>query len=224
MKKIVYALILGILITATACQKDVELVQSNANGTPTSSKKSNLAAANNLAYGKQGDCTTNGIYVENGMLVFSDVYQFQSTLECLEQQVQDHNQAFQDQYGYLGDEGVTSMLEQTNFNEFLPLENFEKGFGGYQSLRQVIEAQMPAWLKTPDLDINTYPRKNVVGGQGLRTLVSSDYKVKVGGDIMDFSLTANISNNSNSSSAVASSCGMMGFSAKSQFFDNNQRR
>ncbi len=222
MKKSIYALVFGIFILSSSCQKDIAVVPSKADDTPTTTSiqkgKSNTFTA--LSYSKQGDCSS-GVYVENGMLVFTDANHFKTTLECLEQQVEDHNQAFENQYGYLSDDDISNILESTNFNEFQPLVDFESTLVDYKSLRNKVEGLVAKWLNKPDLDMNTYPRNVPVIGQGMRTLVNESYQVKVGNDILDFSTN----NGGNNASLTASnSCGIAGFSGSERPFDNNNKK
>ena len=213
-------MLFGVLVTLTSCQKDIDNVQSNPSTSSSTSKKSKTGDLPALAYSKQSDCS-NGVYVANGMLVFSDANHFKTVLECLEQQVEDHNQAFENQYGYLGDDGISDVLASTKFNEFLPLVDFESGLPGFKSLRSKVEALMPAWLNTPNLDINTYPRNVSVIGQEMRTLVSENFQVKIGNDILDFS--ANINGNS-AYLASSNSCGIAGISFNTKPFDNDNKK
>jgi hypothetical protein len=210
MKKVLFALLMGIVLFITSCQKDVDLPQS---------------AATNASGGKQESAQTAAAYnirVEDGMLAFSDVDQFKTTLAYLENQVKEHNEMFAKQHSQLNDVDFTRALETANFNEFQPLIDFEQK-RAYTSLRSVVEAKMPEWLSKPVLDINTYPRRVSVIGQELRTLVNEDYKVKIGGEILDFGVK-NLDDAKNRSSASSRfSCGMMGFSGKSQLFDNDTK-
>lgn len=111
-------------------------------------------------------------------------------------------------------------MEKSKFNEFTPLKDFESNFAGYKSLRSKVEALMPAWLSTPNLDLSTYPRSTPVIGHSLRTLVNENNQVKVGNTIVDF--TYNIGGNS--ANLAAASCGIAGFKRVELPFDNNKKK
>lgn len=161
--------------------------------------------------------------VEDGMLAFSDVEQFKTTLAYLESQVKKNNQAFTNQHPSLNDVDFTKALDAANFNEFQPLIDFEQKLA-YTSLRNVVEAKMPEWLSKPILDMATYPRRVSVIGQELRTLVNKDYKVKIGGEILDFGVK-NLDDAKNRGTANSRfSCGMMGVGASVSRFDSDTKR
>jgi hypothetical protein len=213
MKKVIYALFMGMFFFVTSCQKDVDLTESSASS--ASESKQGTPSTTQAAAFK--------VKVEDGMLVFSDIDHFKATLEYLEGQVKDYNQAFEKQHSKLNDFDFTKALEQANFNEFQPLIDFERT-RDYISLRNVVEAQMPAWLSKPVLDMNTYPRRVSVIGQELRTLVNRDYKVKIGNEVLDFGL-ANLDDAKKRGTATARfSCGMMGYSSSVASFDNETKR
>ena len=119
------------------------------------------------------------------MLVFNDGQQFTNVMHCLEQQVDDHGEAFDSQTDGMTDDQATTYAESIGFDEDQPLVNFENGLGFY-SLRTKIAADLVQWLNNPVLDDNTDPDNHVIIDDVLRALLNPAGRVKVGSTVYDF--------------------------------------
>lgn len=85
------------------------------------------------------------MYKANGKLVFSDRTQFENCAQCLEEEIESYNEAYENQYPTATAEELDALDEQNNFNEWYPLVQFESG-KSFVSLRSIIEAQSNTWL------------------------------------------------------------------------------
>lgn len=81
----------------------------------------------------------------NGQLVFADRQQFENCIQCLEQEVEAYNDAYENSYPNASAEQLDSLDEVNNFNEWQPLINFELE-KGFTSLRSVVYSQSEQWL------------------------------------------------------------------------------
>ncbi len=121
------------------------------------------------------------------MLEFRDAAQFQQVLDCLDAAVEANNDAFEAKYSNLSDDEVEVIEEKTGFNEDQPLIDFENS-KRFVSLRSSVETAIVAWLDHDNLDPNTDPDDITVDDEVMRTVLNTAYKVKVGGQIYDFSV------------------------------------
>jgi hypothetical protein len=128
-----------LLVTATfyACQKD-KIV-------PT--EQSALQTSDDRTPPVNTDCPLIKSKVKNinGQLVFEDQMHFEKCIECLEQEVEAYNAAYESQYPFASAEQLDSLDDVNGFNEWQPLVDFaaEKGFN---SLHSVVFNQSEQWL------------------------------------------------------------------------------
>ena len=93
------------------------------------------------------------IFIDNGvsqncsrnMLVFQDADHYTQVMDDLEDLVDLHKDAFVAQYDYLDDDDFFQMEQQSGFNEFEPLEDFENSLG-FCSLRKMLHNMQNDWL------------------------------------------------------------------------------
>jgi len=133
--------------------------------------------------------TYGSIELENNMLVFDSYEQFESILECLRAQVEAHNIWFDSQYGHFTPEVQQKIIEETGFEEFQPLTDFE-GIHEFTSLRQTINAGVTLWLQNDVLDFENDPDRHPILEDELRALLNPDAQVKIGETIYDFDADA----------------------------------
>ncbi len=171
-----FAAIVALTITLHSCNKDKDL--STASETPPALIQGDTKE---LMKG----CAVQGITQNNGMLIFSDWNHFRITLECLESALEDHQQAFEDQYSYLSEEDFNLKAEQTGFRDFLPLEEFEEALS-FNSRRWMIEGLIQTWLGNSVLDTLADPDDLDYHSEELRTLLSVDGKVMIGREVYDY--------------------------------------
>jgi len=125
------------------------------------------------------------ISIENDMLVFTDYEQLEGIRACLQEQVDMHNAWFDSQYGHLPPSEQQDIIEETGFDEFQPLTDFEAALG-FKSLRQTINAAVTIWLQQDLLDFDNNPDNHPVQVDELRALLNPDAKVKIGETVYDF--------------------------------------
>lgn len=159
-------------------------------------------------------CSTSGITQDSGMLVFRNMNHFRTTLECLESAMENHEAAFEGQNSHLSDEDFNLMADSIGFRDFLPLEEFEQDLN-FNSRRQMVENMIQSWLNSPVLDTLNDPDDLDNLSEELRTLLSIDGKVIIGGEIYDYL---------NDPEEKSSSCRLFSGSKKWVPYDNNLKK
>lgn len=138
-----------------------------------------------LKKGSRQGCSIEGISRMGDKLVFKDMEHFVATLECLELELEEHNQNFENQYAHLSDDEYNAFAENIGFNDFLPLEEFEQSLN-FSSRREFIEEKIQAWLDTDNLDLENDPDDLDDFSVELRTLLSVKGEVVIGGKTINF--------------------------------------
>lgn len=128
----------------------------------------------------------NEILVEDGKLKFTDLNHYKEVLECLESQVETHNDAFETENSAMTPEQMDDYAEQIGFNEWQPLLDFESNFN-FLSRRELVATNIQIWLDNPVLDFENDPDL-VDGGINpiLRTLLNTNGDVVIGGTTYNF--------------------------------------
>ena len=135
------------------------------------------------------NCTQikNAVYKSEGMLVFTDEQHFNDCIECLEQELEAYNDAYENQYPTATAEDLDLLDSINNFNEWQPLLDFEVS-KSFVSLRATVEQQSQLWLnaqtgETINFDDDPDDICPILDDE-TRTLFNSDGYVKVGNNVV----------------------------------------
>ena len=156
-------------LTLLACEQNDEL-----NGPVT---ENTLSAPLN-----RSTIETGGITEEHEMLVFQDHDSFKATLDALNQESNNWNQAFIEEWGHLGDDEFNYQMEASGFDPYEPYQQFESNFG-YTSLRSHVHALEDAWLDNSVLVEDHDPNRNVIPDPNWRTLLNEHGEIMIDGAI-----------------------------------------
>jgi rubrerythrin len=140
----------------------------------------------------------------DGKLVFTDRQHFEDCIECLEQEVEDYNDAYEAQYPV---ETTAAQLDSLDdlygFNEWQPLVQFESQ-KSFVSLRSIVEAQSNQWLSTQNSETINFDNDPdelcPIMDEVERSLFNADGLVKIGNDIVS------IQENADQSMAIGDCC------------------
>lgn len=148
----------------------------------------------------------------NGMLYFRDLGHHERIYNCLEYRKEKHMVTFENATVGMSPSQIDNYEEMTGWDENQPLIDFENSLG-FSSRRKLVESQIVAWLENSigDLDLDQDPDDSDYLDEELRTLLTHDGKVSVGGQILDYLEGANftsdeVGNSSFSSSSVVTPC------------------
>ena len=176
MKRIkIYAIGLAILITSLgACNKE-NLI------TPISSSEFQYDVKSAIDYSSiqvklKG---FNGRSGSSKILVFKDMDTFLFTLNELERQAIELDNAFVEHYKDLEEEAINEKEEEIGFNEKLPLYDFVNKLG-FKSLYEKIDIEEEEWLNQEEPDWDNDPDNHFVDIEELRTLLNVDGEVQIG--------------------------------------------
>jgi hypothetical protein len=131
--------------------------------------------------GLQRDC--------NGeILVFADEAQFLEVYECLEQQYEAWNDAFEQQHASLNDDDFNALADSLGFEEDSTLIVFEQQFPGFVSQRSKLRALEAIWLNNTVLDPATNPFNNdYLNDVIMQTMFNQHQEVRIGNRILHIS-------------------------------------
>lgn len=161
-----------------ACQKD-NAPATNSNASP----EQQTTARDGL------NCTQikNAVYKSEGMLVFTDEQHFHGCIECLEQELEAYNDAYESQYPTATAEQLDVLDSINNFNEWQPLADFEAS-KSFTSLRSIVEQQSNQWLDGQtgeSINFDNDPDEICpIMDEETRSLFNSDGYVKIGNDVV----------------------------------------
>ena len=122
------------------------------------------------------------------ILKFNSTADVNTVLNQLEADYETHNQNYENQYPNLTAEQLDDMDEQTGFDQFKPMRDFENLFAGFTSQRAIAEGIEAAWLANnftsadPDATDLTFD-------DALNTIFNQSYSFSVGNTL--YQLTAN---------------------------------
>jgi hypothetical protein len=170
-KNIIYSV--TALLFLIACNKD-ELIEKT--------ELSQVSAARiNCFDGIQRDC--------NGeILMFNDEAHFVEVYECLQQQYEAWNDAFELQYSSLNDNDFNTLADSIGFNEDSTLVAFEQNYPGYVSQRSKLRSLEALWLDNTNLDPATNPYNNdYLDDLILQTMFNQYQEVRIGNRILHIS-------------------------------------
>lgn len=161
-----------------SCQKD-NAPATNSNASP----EQQTTARDGL------NCTQikNAVYKSEGMLVFTDDQHFYDCIECLEQEIEAYNDAYESQYPTATTEQLDVLDSINNFNEWQPLADFETS-KSFTSLRSIVEQQSDQWLDSQTSETINFDNDPdelcPIMDEETRTLFNSDGYVKIGNDVV----------------------------------------
>lgn len=172
---------LVVLLLFTSCEKYI---------TPLNTIKEennidlNLESGEVIGNGGNGtSCESNIGVVCNGMLEFRDLQHFFDVYECLNISYENYNDSFESLYSSLNDSLYNELCDSLNFNEDLPLINFESNFA-YVSYRRHFSNLEDQWLDNSTLDPNADPEaNNPFTDEVFMTLFNENRAVKIGTSI-----------------------------------------
>ncbi len=128
----------------------------------------------------------DGVVLDGDMLSFESNEHVEQVLECLEQAYENHQDAFEAQYGDLSDDEMELIEEEIGFDDYLPLRDFENALG-FASLRNKIEIEEEAWLNNEEPDWDNDPDDHFVVDEVTRTIFSENGQLMVAGELVDVS-------------------------------------
>jgi hypothetical protein len=119
----------------------------------------NYRSSNN---GKKSTSNSNkSTFTGTSIAVFSDELSYRSYNEALEIQVENWENAFLAQWGYLNEDDLNAKEEELNFDSERPLTEFENQIG-LQSLRKQYLLAEETWLNNNVLDVTADPDNNPI--------------------------------------------------------------
>ncbi|GAB4498816.1 MAG: hypothetical protein OHK0019_34790 [Saprospiraceae bacterium] len=144
---------------------------------------------NTVAYREGLNCPQikSSVYQSEGKLVFSDYQHFYDCIECLEQDVEVYNDAYENQYPTATAEELDILDSINNFKEWQPLADFETS-KSFTSLRSIVEQQSQVWLnaqygETINFD-NDPDELCPIIDEETRTLFNVDGYIKIGNEVV----------------------------------------
>lgn len=157
-----------------SCQKDnVLATKSNSAQEQQSGEREGLNCAQ----------IKNAVYESEGMLVFTDEQHFHDCIECLEQELEAYNDAYEGQYPTATAEQLDFWDSLNNFNEWQPLLDFEAS-KSFVSLRSTVEQQSQLWLNAQTGETINFDNDPddicPILDEETRTLFNSDGYVRIG--------------------------------------------
>jgi hypothetical protein len=123
-----------------------------------------------------------GVSLNRGLIHFDSENSFRATLESLEEQSEQYNDAWLDAHAELTEEELETLEEQIGFSEDQVYIDFENSFG-HASLRAEIEARVEVWLDTQEPDWENSPEDHFILDQGMRTIMTPDAAFMIGTSI-----------------------------------------
>jgi hypothetical protein len=152
-------LLFGTLIFSSCNNETIDTVEDtvvlNGNGLTVI----NYRSSNN---GKKSTSNSNkSTFTGTSIAVFSDELSYRSYNEALEIQVENWENAFLAQWGYLNEDDLNAKEEELNFDSERPLTEFENQIG-LQSLRKQYLLAEETWLNNNVLDVTADPDNNPI--------------------------------------------------------------
>lgn len=127
---------------------------------------------------------THGSKTSVTLLDFSSIEHYEATITMLENQVEQHEDAFLAAWGSLSDDALNAKEVEIGFVDHQPLIDFENYYNIPVTLRQVFVAAEAIWLNNEELDIETYPKKKYPFSLAEMTLLNDNGEVKIGDKII----------------------------------------
>lgn len=129
---------------------------------------------------------TNSKAQNISILSFVDEETLDNTIKDLKQRKDDHETDFYNEYKSLDIEAYNNKIEETSFDEYAPLKDFNSQYSHRSLLNNYIQAENE-WLQQEDLPDETDP-ENLFNGldQYELSVVNTDYAVKIGNVILVF--------------------------------------
>ncbi len=121
----------------------------------------------------------NGKSGSSKILVFKDMETFLFTLNELERQTLELDNAFVETYKDLDEEAINEKEEEIGFNEDRPLYDFANKLG-FKSLFEKIDTEEEEWLNQEEPDWDNDPDNHFVDIEEVRTLLNVDGEVQIG--------------------------------------------
>jgi len=187
------AFLLALVVALNSCKKEVAENIGQADSSVTTGdfgSRLNKSTIDSRSESQSCDDLLSEVELVDGMLRFNDFEHFQSVQQCLEDALEAHNQAFEDQYGYLPDNELNDLIEEIGFDEFQPLSQFEQSKSFY-SLRNMINAQVVEWLNHPELDFDNDPNDQANVSAVVQSLLNTQGKIMIDGKVYDINDESN---------------------------------
>jgi len=121
----------------------------------------------------------NGKSGSDKILVFKDMETFLFTLNELERQTIELDNAFVKFYKNLDEEAINEKEEEIGFNEERPLYDFANKLG-FKSLYEKIAIEEELWLNQEEPDWDNDPDNHFVDLEEVRTVLNTDGEVQIG--------------------------------------------
>ncbi len=123
------------------------------------------------------------------MLSFPDMAYFVNTQSNLEIQVEDHDDNFVSQYGNMSEDDLIDFEEDSNFDDELPLTEFESIYS-FQSLRRHLINAENAWLDqfgpNDNFDVSESPYHHFIMDEAMRAMLNVDAQAQIGEYLTQF--------------------------------------
>lgn len=178
MKLTNFGFLLVLLATVISCTQSDEISQL------TADEEFSYDVESKIQYPKINVLTKGfaGARGSEQLLVFPDKETFISTVNELERQVEELDDAYNEFYKELNEEEINAKMLEIGFNEELPLLEFLKEIG-FNSLYNQLVKEEEEWLKQDELDFANDPDDHFIDGDNYRALFNTDGEVKVGESI-----------------------------------------
>lgn len=177
MHKLLYSLSLSLL----SCEKEQTAETGLLN------TKSSEFSQENCEFAPYGFYFDNGVSSAcvNNMMHFSSWESFESTVEMLEQQVENHEDSFVIPNNALSEDDLNDLEESSGFESDQPLIDFENGFE-FCSLRRVERNAEDTWLDNsnqPGWSWDDYIEDGIISDPYEQTLYNPQHEVMICGMI-----------------------------------------
>lgn len=120
MKILKFSMFLLILLTIFSACKDKDIITPDNLTEKEIIQREKDFSENQLTL-SNCDMFFEAINLNNGKLAFENVEHFRNTLECLEAQINTHNEQFDEAYGQYDEDELEIIEDELNFNEDQPL-------------------------------------------------------------------------------------------------------
>lgn len=165
----------------TSCEKNITSTNTMSEDNLTEIKLEGGEITGNGGNGT--NCEYNVDVACNGILVFRDLQHFFDVYECLNIAYENYNDSFEASHSSLSDSLYNELCDSLNFDEDLPLLNFESNFT-YVSYRRHMLNLEDQWLDNTTLDPNLDPEvNNPFTDEIFMTLFNENRAVKIGTSI-----------------------------------------
>lgn len=120
------------------------------------------------------------------LLEFIDIDHYENTISDLERQMEEHDDAFIDMWGYLDGDLLEAKEEEVGFVDHQPLIDFEDYYNIPSTMRQYYVAAETIWLDNDELDLTTDPALRYCFSMAEMTLLNPLGEVKIGSTLYKF--------------------------------------